>query len=133
MGGAGGWGGNTTPYPSQEGTHHSSKCIREAEHCRGLGGSLPLPVGCCWPWLLLSTARFPFLPFFLISSQPSFHTSFYPFFHALFPCSPFPLSFLLAFLAFLPPYEISQGEATFPKGKGQSGPNLVMTMDFFIK
>lgn len=43
----------------------------------GVGGFLPLLVGCCRSWLLFSTALFPFLPSLFPASPPSM-----PYFHA---------------------------------------------------
>ena len=96
MGGAGGWGGSTTPSPSQEGTHHSSRCLREAAHCRGEWLS-PTAGGVLQALAPLLNCSLP-LPSLLISNQPSFHASFYPFFHALFPL--FPLLLSPSFLPF---------------------------------
>lgn len=68
----------------------------------------------------------------LTSIHSSLHS---PIFHAFLPCFPFflPSPLLLASLSFLPRYEISQGEAAFPKGRCQPALNLIRTMDFSIK
>ena len=55
-----------------------------------VGGSLPLPVGCCRPWLLFSTALFPFLPSLFPTSPPSMLPSILSsmsYFHASLSCS----------------------------------------------